>query len=156
MRHTVILESKGYRKKMKKNWIFQQKPSEEICPEKFCFMWHEKGSSLAKGFHNSLEEALRKLEKVEKSYCGVNSISGSPVCRRESKNTKDHDFYEPCEPYLKKAKLPWFYFLSKCQVQSLNEKDRKKYFEYFNQTKKNEFLLFWKNLLANLLNRSKV
>ncbi len=80
---------------MKRNWIFQQKPSEEICPEKFCFIWHEKGLSFATSLQNSLEEALQKLEMVEKSYCGIKGFSGSSVCYRESKNSKDHDFYKP-------------------------------------------------------------
>lgn len=88
------------------NWQANQQPDPNICPQKFCFFWNEKGTWIAKGFHSSLESALGNMVKVHKSECGFQYGH----CIRNGENIEGKDYYEPCEPALRKAGLPEFYF----------------------------------------------
>jgi hypothetical protein len=67
------------------NWNKNIKPPEDICPEKFCFLWS--------GAEHRCRETFGK-------------------CRRITSISNDKDWYEPCEPELEKYDLPWFYFIA--------------------------------------------
>ena len=64
-------------------WDKYKKPPEDICPEKFCFMWSESDGNCSEPFGK---------------------------CRRSTADLNDEDWYESCEPELKQNGLPWFYF----------------------------------------------
>ena len=67
-----------------KKWKIEEKPPASECPREFCFLW------------DTSEEAC-----------------GSPfgLCRRLDAGHGERDFYEPHEPNLERAGLPWFYFI---------------------------------------------
>ncbi len=79
------------------SWKKEVKPSASICPQTFCFIWSEKAKSCGRAFG---------------------------LCKREDSINGKQDCYEPCEPELKKADLPWFYFISSEEilVEDLREK----------------------------------
>ena len=60
------------------------KPSMCVCPKEFCFFW----------------------DSVE-----LNCRESFGKCLRDQKSLSDRDCYEPCEPELERAGLPWFYFI---------------------------------------------
>lgn len=62
-------------------WDKYKKPPGDICPQKFCFMWSEE-----------------------------DNICGNPfgLCKRTTREKIHKDWYEPCEPELRKCGLPWF------------------------------------------------
>ena len=109
------------------NWDSLKKPPLNICPEEFCFFWKEKGSGFALGLYNNLDEALMAIKPVEKSFCGCNFGK----CIRNKENIEFcevNNWYEPSEPVLEKAGLPWFYFIN---PEKLKKKDKKMYEKYF-------------------------
>lgn len=65
-------------------WNIRNKPSKNVCPKEFCFLWSE-----------------------DDNKC--NSQFG--ICKRSIPNENNKDWYEPCEPELEKFGLPWFYFI---------------------------------------------
>jgi hypothetical protein len=79
-------------------WDKYKKPPEDICPEEFCFLWSES--------KNKCREPFGK-------------------CRRVTKKLIHTDWYEPCEPELKKYDLPWFYFIP--NIENLVEESKDKY-----------------------------
>lgn len=103
-----------------------------ICPQTFCFFWNEAGDQIAPGMHPSLEEAMHHLVLVEKSGCGfrygqcrrAGSLEG--VAAADAK-----DFYEPCEPHLRKAGLPDFYFNDPNKLKT--EAEKAEYWGYFGE-----------------------
>ncbi|MCL1816869.1 MAG: hypothetical protein FWG43_04630 [Clostridiales bacterium] len=66
-------------------WDKNSKPSEDICPEIFCFFWSE--------LDHKCRDTFGK-------------------CRRLTLKAFDYDWYEPCEPELEKHDLPWFFFIA--------------------------------------------
>lgn len=113
---------------MEKNdsiWEKNKQPDLSICPKHFCFFWQEKGDLVAKGMHKSVEDAMDQLVKVGKSQCGFQYGR----CVRAQKAEGARDFYEPCEPVLRKAGLPDFYFNNPNWNKS--EEDRDAYNAYF-------------------------
>jgi hypothetical protein len=65
-------------------WNVNEKPSALACPHGFCFLWD-----------------------YSKSQCGKTF----GLCIREDASHSQKDWYEPNEPELEKAGLPWFYFI---------------------------------------------
>jgi len=64
------------------------KPPQNICPEKYCFFWHE----------DKCDEAFKAL--------------GDEDCiRRPQHTTPAVDYYEPCDPELRRDGLPDDYFI---------------------------------------------
>ncbi len=90
---------------MKKEKSHQQ-PDITVCPENFCFFWEEEGDQVARGMHESVEKAMSQLVRVNKRQCGFHY----GLCVRNKQVVGVKDFYEPCEPHLRKAGLPDFYF----------------------------------------------
>jgi len=88
-------------------WNPSTKPPPGICPEQFCFHWLEKGSRFAAGLHKNLEDALHHTVQQDVARCGCSF----GICTRMSPAEGDHDWYEPHEPRLERAGLPWFYFI---------------------------------------------
>ena len=101
----------------------QKKPSENICPKKYCFEWIDEGDSIANGIYNGLDDALSNLKPVLRSGCGCTFGK----CIRADKKNGDRDWYEPCEPALKKDGLPWFYFIP--NPDSLVEESKQRYIQ---------------------------
>jgi|GEM_PF-1714413 len=85
----------------------QQKPSPLRCPHHFCFSWHEANTYAAPGTYTSLEAALAAAEFVSEAGCGCSFGR----CLRLDFEPGDKDWYEPHEPALERAGLPWFYFI---------------------------------------------
>ena len=83
-----------------------QKPPAHICPQHFCFFWQERGDFAAPGLYPSLADALRDMHEIERSACGCSFGR----CVRDPDGSGPIDWYEPCEPALAQAALPWFYF----------------------------------------------
>lgn len=102
-----------------------QQPDLTVCPENFCFFWEEEGDYVARGMHESPEKAMEKLVRVNKRQCGFHY----GLCVRNKQVAGVKDFYEPCEPRLRKAGLPDFYFDDPKKYKSLE--DRKIYNAHF-------------------------
>jgi hypothetical protein len=85
----------------------EEKPNPTECPKQFCFHWAEKGSRLAEGFYCSLDEALNHMAFVQDDFCACTF----GLCIRLDSINGDKDWYEPNEPELERASLPWFYFI---------------------------------------------
>ena len=66
-------------------WNVNKKPSALECPRKFCFLWDYNKSQCQRTFG---------------------------LCIREDSINSQKDWYEPNEPELENARLPWFYFIS--------------------------------------------
>ena len=81
-------------------WNKYIKPPADICPKEFCFMWDE-------------EDGCPCLELI------------NAKCFRETGNVHDEDLYEPCDPHLEQAGLPWFYFTA--SVDDVVEERREEY-----------------------------
>lgn len=75
---------------MKKDRLYDIK-NKRLCPEKYCFLWDEE--------EYECDECYKKLDSL--SDCIRRNLDGS------------NDFYEPCEPKLKKDRLSINYFLKK-------------------------------------------
>ncbi|MDR0443871.1 MAG: hypothetical protein LBH44_10735 [Treponema sp.] len=111
----------------KKNWDAHKTPSLDICPEEFCFMWEEKDSYFASGLYDNLNEAFAAKSPVFKSFCG-NSF-GKCIRDRNNQGYNDaKDWYEPCEPFLETAGLPWFYFMN---PETMKKRDKIMYDKHF-------------------------
>lgn len=65
-------------------WDKFKKPPENICPQKFCFIWSE------------------DVNKCRATF---------GLCKRLAPDKCNKDWYDPCEPELEKNGLPWFYFI---------------------------------------------
>ncbi len=80
-----------------KKWKVEEKPPALECPREFCFLW------------DNSEEA-----------CGC----PFGLCKRLDAENGERDFYEPHEPNLERAGLPWFYFIADVEkvVAELREK----------------------------------
>ena len=65
-------------------WKAEMKPAALECPREFCFLWDTSAAS-----------------------CGC----PFGLCTRLDSERGKHDFYEPHEPNLARAGLPWFYFI---------------------------------------------
>ena len=72
-------------------WDKYHKPPAKICPQKYCFLWHDNSYFT--------QEVARCREPFG-------------PCRRSTKNPNHSDWYKPCEPELEKDDLPWFYFIT--------------------------------------------
>jgi hypothetical protein len=84
---------------MTHTWDPQQKPPGSICPKRYCLCWIDKGD-----LHRTPEGTFVASEQER---CGC--LFGK--CTRLYPEDGDADWYEPCEPYLEKDGLPWFYFI---------------------------------------------
>ena len=72
----------------------------------FCFFWQERGNFAAPGLYPTLADALRTMHEIERSGCGC----PFEQCVRDPDGSGPINWYEPCEPALAEAGLPWFYF----------------------------------------------
>ncbi len=87
-------------------WDRAVKPPADVCPQQFCFEWLEAGSWSAPGLYANLETALEATVKIENGACGCTSGRCSRI---DPQSTQD--CYEPHEPCLEAAGLPWFFFI---------------------------------------------
>ena len=83
------------------------KPDALMCPKKFCFLWVEPGAAFAPGLYNSVEAGLASATTVEQGRCGCSF----GTCARSDPTAANQDWYEPHEPHLAAAGLPWFFFI---------------------------------------------
>jgi hypothetical protein len=90
---------------LKKNKLYEIKAN-RLCPEKYCFLWDDE--------ENKCDECYKELDSF--SDCIRRNIQGT------------NDFYEPCEPYLEKDKLPINYFVKKWMGDEGIENQTKKSF----------------------------
>lgn len=60
------------------------------CPRERCFNWCSPGTLYAHGVHETLDDALSKMQVATEGFCGWHLS----VCIRKSK-VGDGDFYEP-------------------------------------------------------------
>ncbi len=90
-----------------KEWDPAIKPLAAVCPQEFCFNWRSPGSLVALGLHEDVEAALSALVPVTEGHCGWTL----GLCTRLDSKDNDRDYYEPHEPNLERAGLPWFYFI---------------------------------------------
>lgn len=81
------------------------------CPQAFCFNWLEADSYFAGGLHKSAEDAWNNMVHIEKAQCGWRYGTCSRNNAIANKHTGLIDFYEPCEPRLRKKGLPDMYFV---------------------------------------------
>ncbi len=88
-------------------FVPHQKPSPMQCPQHFCFFWREAGTRAAPGMHKALSAAIERARDVDAAHCGCSYGR----CIRLDSLHGDKDWYEPCEPALAQAGLPWFYFI---------------------------------------------
>ncbi len=110
-------------------WDLRVKPSPTQCPGRFCFLWVGKDDSFEPpgGLHDSFEEAIKAANVVAlQSMCSCPSR-----CLRDAVSPGERDLYEPCEPALRAAGLPWFYFVA--TADSLTDEFRE---EYLRESKK--------------------
>jgi len=96
------------------SWNPREKPPSDVCPKDFCFFWSKRGAriDLAGRLFESLEDALEVLATetpVVRFSAGCRCVFGT--CSRAVPAPGNRDWYEPHEPALKKAGLPWFYFI---------------------------------------------
>jgi hypothetical protein len=108
-----------------KEWNLNQRPSLNVCPEKYCFCWvPPKGTADLSGkIYDSFEEAVSaSATRVVFLHGGCAAPFGP--CKRGTKSEADKDCYEPFESCLRKANLPELFF---CDPQNLEEEDQKQY-----------------------------
>jgi hypothetical protein len=74
-----------------------------LCPHEFCFFWAEDGTRKSSGLYQTLDDALTHSKPVDASQCACSF----GVCTRLDPIQGDHDWYEPHEPRLAQAGLPW-------------------------------------------------
>jgi hypothetical protein len=94
-----------------KKWNPKERPDTGICPREFCFLWVCAGgrADLSGKEYDSAQEAIAAAKRgtlFPEGGCG--SFAGT--CTRQDAENGVADMYEPHEPNLKKAGLPWFYF----------------------------------------------
>lgn len=89
----------------------KKRPSSGVCPEKFCFHWVPAGgmADMTGASYPSLQEALKANSRWT-SFPEGGCACTWRVCARLDRKKGTRDFYEPCEPVLEDAGLPWFYF----------------------------------------------
>lgn len=85
-------------KKGARNWKIEEKPPALECPREFCFLWDD---------------------SEDKYGCPFG------LCKRLEADYGERDFYEPHEPNLEQADLPWFYFIP--EVENLEAEWREEY-----------------------------
>ena len=83
------------------------KPDSLICPQQYCFHWLASGADFAPGLHANLEASLAVATRVDEARCGC----GFGTCIRLDPTPTNRDWYEPHEPNLAAASLPWFFFI---------------------------------------------
>jgi hypothetical protein len=98
-----------------------KRPDPRRCPERCCFNWVEQGDSFAPGFFPDLKSALSNVRRAEVGHCG---LVGFASCCRLPESPGDVDLYEPCEPELERAGLPWFFFVSRPSVLTAEARER--------------------------------
>jgi hypothetical protein len=86
----------------------KEKPDPRICPREFCFHWLAKGDFSHAGLQENLIYAHECAVEVKSAGCGCSF----GVCIRFDSKVGIHDLYEPNEPKIEAAALPWFYFIS--------------------------------------------
>jgi hypothetical protein len=94
---------------MADKWNIWTKPPARICPQGFCFHWADLGDKIAKQgrLYSSVDDALAEAVPVMDAGC----TCSFGLCIRADAIKGDSDWYEPNEPALAKASLPWFYFI---------------------------------------------
>jgi hypothetical protein len=92
-------------------WDPLVRPPEGVCPKEYCFHWVPPGglADLSGRKYASREEALATFREWTPFPNGGCACTFG-VCKRLETDNGDQDFYEPCEPRLEEAGLPWFYF----------------------------------------------
>ena len=93
------------------NWNPRVKPPANVCPERFCFHWAERGDRIDTSGreYDTFEEAVAAAQTIVFSaQCGC--VFGT--CSRAVPSPENRDWYEPSERVLSKAGLPWFYFIA--------------------------------------------
>lgn len=96
---------------MAHNYDLHTKPDPGTCPKSFCFHWARAGDRVDESGaeYDSFDEALSAAnELVTSARCACSfgkcsRIQADPGCR---------DHYEPVEDFLRRAGLPWFYFVA--------------------------------------------
>ena len=77
-----------------------EKPDATVCPHEFCFFWRRAN-------WNEMVPAYVRLYATEgECMCEFGT------CTRLDPEHGDRDWYEPDEPDLQEAGLPWFYFIA--------------------------------------------
>lgn len=92
-------------------WELHQRPPADACPEEFCLHWVSAGgrTSPPGRVYASRAEMFSDAENWPvwpEGGCGC----GFGACRRLRPDESGTDWYEPHEPRLDAAGLPWFYF----------------------------------------------
>ena len=92
-------------------WDKHKKPPAEVCPGLYCYHWIMPGGSadMSRRIHGSVEEALSGSSGWQVFPDGGCSCSFG-LCSRLDPVHSTKDWYEPCEPFLERDDLPWFYF----------------------------------------------
>lgn len=85
-----------------------EKPAADVCPREFCFHFVPAGARIAPGLRTDVEAAMAVAQVGPESCCGCSF----GVCSRLGTSAADADWYEPDEPALARAGLPWFFFIS--------------------------------------------
>ena len=92
-------------------WDPRTKPPSDVCPERFCFHWAERGDRIDSSGeqHDTFDEAVSAAQEVVlAAQCGC--VFGT--CTRDVSASENRDWYEPNERLLESAGLPWFYFIA--------------------------------------------
>jgi hypothetical protein len=92
-------------------WEKHKRPPPDVCPREFCFHWVAPGGKAQPPGRRyaSSQEALRDSMNWPVWRDGGCACQFGR-CVRLDPSTGDADFYEPHEPKLEQAGLPWFYF----------------------------------------------
>lgn len=102
-----------------KKWNSKIRPSFDVCPEHYCFNWvAPRGKADLSGqAYDSFEAAVdTNKNTVAFLHGGCGSSFGS--CVRSTHESKDSDWYEPCESVLRKSNLPELFF---CNPENLDD-----------------------------------
>ena len=83
------------------------KPDSLKCPREFCFLWVKPGAAFAPRHYSSVDAAQTSATTVEQGQCGCSF----GTCVRSDPAVGNQDWYEPHEPNLATAGLPWFLFI---------------------------------------------
>jgi hypothetical protein len=83
------------------------KPDALICPREYCFHWVAPGGDFAPGLSDDLDSALGRAVPSDTGRCSCTF----GACVRSEPAGQNRDWYEPHEPNLLAAGLPWFYFI---------------------------------------------
>jgi hypothetical protein len=90
-------------------WKPEVRPAADACPRRFCFHFVGNGDRVARGLHSGLKHAMPVAAPLRGDHCG----SSFGRCSRLRLGPGDKDWYEPHEPRLESAQLPWFFFIAK-------------------------------------------